>query len=198
MYFRPHRTECKDIACCWRCCVVCLSVCVLCVCMLDATAVQKWLNWSTCGLVVGARNNVSDGVPGSPLGKGQFWGLSPPLKCIRLCKQHMPAAARGCRLVCRGSTLWRKHCFSEWTRLPRGWHVWGDATFCRNSLITCRRCDGVVVWCWHCSLCTNRYHLWETELLMMCLMCSLAVEVSVSFWYFLIGTACIVCRAGSM
>ena len=100
---------------------VCL--CVLCVCMLDATAVQKWLNWSTCGLVVGARNNVSDGVPGSPLGKGQFWGLSPPLKCIWLCKQHMPAAARVCRLVCRGSTLWRKHCFSEWTRLPRGWRV---------------------------------------------------------------------------
>ena len=29
-----------------------------------------------------------------------------PLKCVTLCKQQMPAAVWGCRLVCRGSTSW--------------------------------------------------------------------------------------------
>jgi len=37
-----------------------------------------------------------------PAGEGTILGLS-PLKCIKLCKQQTPAAARGCRLVRRTS-----------------------------------------------------------------------------------------------
>ena len=46
-----------------------------------------------------------------PHGKGQFWGIVPQFKCIRLCKQQMPAAARGYRFVRKGSSSLRKRGF---------------------------------------------------------------------------------------
>ena len=41
-------TVCRDAASCYRCSVVCV-----CVCWIHAWALQKWVNWSRCGLGYG-------------------------------------------------------------------------------------------------------------------------------------------------
>ena len=105
------RIACADAACCCRCSVVCVCVCVsACVCLLDTR--ESYKNGEPIEMLLGCGlwNRVLGGGPDA-LGKGPFSWLSPPLKCIILCKQQIPEAAQGCRFVHRSGASRHKRGF---------------------------------------------------------------------------------------
>ena len=107
-------TECKDAAVCWTQ-------------LVSPTQTDEPIEMPLgLWIRVGPRHRVFDRGPDPPKG---------PLKCIRLYTQQTPAAAGGCRLVCRGSASRRnKSDASEWTYPPRGGDkCGGDAAFRQNS-----------------------------------------------------------------
>ena len=84
-----------------------------------------------CGLGCRAKKPCATWGFRSP--RGQFWGVVPSLKCIKLCKQQ----ARGCRLIRRGQRITTKVRLQNGLTHRGGDKCRGDATLRQNSLTTC-------------------------------------------------------------
>ena len=89
--------------------------------------------WPSSGFY-GTKESYINWRPGSSQrGGGQFWGLFPPLKCIRLCKQQSVTRLQTCT---QGTARYGESVASEWTYLPQGWQVHGQWGHSSKFLIT--------------------------------------------------------------
>ena len=98
--------------------------------MTDSTVIgqyyRQWLAKIISYRPVNHELGWTQGATDRPRGRVSF-GCFPPLKCIRLCKQQTPTAARGCILVRRGQCVMAKAWVrNELTRhgMTSAWVMW--------------------------------------------------------------------------
>ena len=113
-------TQCKHVACCYRCSVVCMSVSV---CMLDTTVsptktAELWTQ-------TGPRNHVLGGGAEPAKGRGNFGGRSSHWNAVHYSVSSKCRSSTGLQTCLQGTAHHGESVASEWTHLPRGWQVQG-------------------------------------------------------------------------